>query len=103
MTSASALAKNVKMEAEEIVMSNVIPFERKTVDGNKKCPIGIDPTRLTYTVEEVAYLLKLSRGLTYQYLREGLIPSQRIGRRFVISRRRLHAWLDGLAIDGEVG
>lgn len=84
-------------------MSNVIPFERKTVDGSKKCPIEIDSARLTYTVEEVAYLLKLSRGLTYQYLREGLIPSQRIGRRFVISRRRLHAWLDGLVVDGEVG
>jgi excisionase family DNA binding protein len=51
-------------------------------------------TRLTYTVEEVAELLDLSRGLAYQYVREGVIPAQRVGRRWLISRKRLHAWLD---------
>jgi excisionase family DNA binding protein len=54
-------------------------------------------TRLTYTVDEVAYLLNLSRGITYQYVREGVIPAEGVGRRWVISRRRLHAWLDGLS------
>ena len=57
---------------------------------------AIDPARLTYTVEEVAQLLNLSRGITYASLRDGTIPAERIGRRWVISRRRLHAWLDGL-------
>ena len=52
---------------------------------------------LTYTVEEVAQLLSLSRGITYASLRDGTIPAERVGRRWVISRRRLHAWLDGLA------
>ncbi len=56
--------------------------------------------RLTYTVEEVAYLLNLSRGVTYECLRDGTIPAERVGRRWVISRRRLHAWLDGLPISG---
>jgi excisionase family DNA binding protein len=55
-----------------------------------------DRIRLTYTVEEVAQLLNLSRGITYASLRDGTIPAERIGRRWVISRRRLHAWLDGL-------
>jgi excisionase family DNA binding protein len=55
----------------------------------------IDTTRLTYTVEEVARLLNLSRGMTYQYVREGVIPAERIGRRWLIPRKRLHAWLDG--------
>ncbi len=54
--------------------------------------------RLTYTVEEVAELLSLSRGITYQSLRDGTIPAERVGRRWVISRRRLHAWLDGLPV-----
>jgi excisionase family DNA binding protein len=54
--------------------------------------------RLTYTVEEVAELLSLSRGVTYQSLRDGTIPAERVGRRWVISRRRLHAWLDGLPV-----
>jgi excisionase family DNA binding protein len=56
----------------------------------------IDTVRLTYTVEEVAHLLNLSRGITYASLRDGTIPAERVGRRWVISRRRLHAWLDGL-------
>lgn len=51
---------------------------------------------LTYTVDEVAQLLSLSRGITYASLRDGTIPAERVGRRWVISRRRLHAWLDGL-------
>ena len=57
----------------------------------------IDTTRLTYTVDEVARLLNLSRGITYQYVRDGVIPAERIGRRWLIPRKRLHAWLDGQA------
>lgn len=59
----------------------------------------IDPHRATYTVMEVARLLNLSRGLTYQYLREGLIPATRIGRRWLIPRKRFHEWLDGLGVE----
>ncbi len=55
-----------------------------------------DVVRLTYTVDEVAQLLSLSRGITYASLRDGTIPAERVGRRWVISRRRLHAWLDGV-------
>lgn len=55
----------------------------------------IDTARLTYTVDEVARLLNLSRGVTYQYVREGLIPAERIGRRWLVPRKRLHDWLDG--------
>lgn len=56
--------------------------------------------RLTYSVDEVAYLLNLSGGVTYECLRDGTIPAERVGRRWVISRRRRHAWLDGLPISG---
>jgi len=59
-------------------------------------PSGV--ARLTYTVEEVAELLDLSRGSTYASLRDGTIPAERVGRRWVISRRRLHAWLDGAPV-----
>ena len=57
-------------------------------------PIEISTGRLTYTVEEVAHLLNLSRGVAYQHVRDGLIPAERIGRRWLIPRRRFHAWLD---------
>jgi excisionase family DNA binding protein len=58
----------------------------------------IDTARLTYTVDEVAYLLNLSRGIAYQYVRDGVIPAERVGRRWLIPRKRLHAWLDGQAV-----
>jgi excisionase family DNA binding protein len=50
---------------------------------------------LTYTVDEVAHLLSLSRSATYALLRDGTIPAERVGTRWVISRRGVHAWLDG--------
>jgi excisionase family DNA binding protein len=55
----------------------------------------IDTAALTYTVDEVARLLNLSRGATYERVRDGSIPAQRMGRRWLIPRRRFHAWLDG--------
>ncbi len=55
----------------------------------------IDTARLTYTVDEVAHLLNLSRGVTYQHIRDGVIPAERIGRRWLVPRKRFHAWLDG--------
>ncbi|WIY04428.1 helix-turn-helix domain-containing protein [Amycolatopsis mongoliensis] len=60
----------------------------------------IDPHKATYTVLEVAYLLNLSRGVTYQYVKDGTIPAFRVGRRWVISRKRFAAWLDEMV---EVG
>jgi len=47
----------------------------------------------TYTVDEVARLLGLSRGNAYQFVKDGVIPAKRIGRRWVISRASFHAWL----------
>ncbi len=59
-----------------------------------------DVTQLTYTVGELARALRLSRTLTYASLRDGTIPAERAGRRWVISRRRIQRWLDG---GGSVG
>lgn len=53
--------------------------------------------RVVYTVQEVAELLGLAISGTYVLLREGTIPSVRAGSRWLIPKRRFHAWLDGLA------
>jgi DNA binding domain, excisionase family len=58
----------------------------------------IDTARLTYTVEEAAHLLGVSRGVAYQYVRQGVIPAARVGKRWLIPRKRLHAWLDGQGV-----
>jgi excisionase family DNA binding protein len=51
--------------------------------------------RGVYTVQEVAELLGVGTGTVYQMLRVGEIPARRAGDRWIISRRRVHAWLDG--------
>jgi excisionase family DNA binding protein len=58
--------------------------------------------KTTLTVEETAKLLGISRGLAFQALRRGDIPSIRIGRRILIPRARLRALLDGDNPQGEV-
>jgi excisionase family DNA binding protein len=57
----------------------------------------------TYTVKEIADLLGLSLGGTYQALRAGEIPGKRIGSRWVVPVRRFHAWLDAEDNDAATG
>ena len=52
---------------------------------------------LTYSVDEVAALLGIARGVAYESVRNGEIPATRVGRRWLVPRRRFHAWLDGTA------
>jgi excisionase family DNA binding protein len=49
-----------------------------------------------YTVAHVAHMLGINVGTAYQLLRNGTIPAKRLGRRWVIPRKRFHEWLDGL-------
>lgn len=50
---------------------------------------------LTYTVDEVAVLLGIARSVAYEAVRNGSIPAARIGRRWLVPRKRFHDWLDG--------
>ena len=50
-----------------------------------------------YTVKEIARLLRLSLGSTYSLVRDGSIPAKKMGARWVISKKRFHAWLDECA------
>ena len=54
-----------------------------------------DSAQLTYSVDEVAALLGVARGVAYEGVRNGSIPATRVGRRWLIPRRRFHNWLDG--------
>jgi excisionase family DNA binding protein len=55
-----------------------------------------------YTVQEVAELLGLALSGTYVLLREGTIPAMRVGSRWLIPKKRFHAWLESLGeLDGE--
>lgn len=54
----------------------------------------MDP-RLTLKVEEAARLLGISRSHAYDLVRDGVIPSLRLGRRIVVPRRAIDAMLAG--------
>ena len=47
------------------------------------------------TVDEAASYLRISRGLAFAAVRDGSLPSVRIGRRILVPRRQLEALLDG--------
>ena len=49
---------------------------------------------LTLTVAETAKVLGISRNLAYQLVRQGDIPSLRLGRRIVVPRAALERLLD---------
>lgn len=74
-------------------MSNVIPLRRSTG------PASAQP--VVYSVAEVAGLLGLGLGLTYQLVRSGEIPARKLGSRWVVPRAAFHAWLNSSTVDKE--
>lgn len=56
--------------------------------------VRLNDNRAVYSVREVARLLSLSLGSTYALVREGEIPARKLGGRWVIPKKRFHAWLD---------
>lgn len=48
---------------------------------------------LLLTVLEAARLLRISRNLAYELVAQGRLPHIRLGRRVLIPRRGLEAWL----------
>jgi excisionase family DNA binding protein len=51
--------------------------------------------RPTLSVAETAELLGISGWLVQQAVQDGSLPSVRVGRRILIPRARLLAWLEG--------
>ena len=57
----------------------------------EKEPNVTEQLKLTMTVEEAGRMLGISRGLAYELVARGEIPSLRLGRRIVVPRRALEA------------
>jgi excisionase family DNA binding protein len=56
------------------------------------------PERLTYSVEEAADLLGISRAGAYEAVQRGEIPHLRIGRRILVPRSALHRLVEGAEV-----
>lgn len=63
-------------------------------DGQQPSPQPCAPTSLTATVKEVAVLLGVSDSTVYRMVRADAIPYKRVGRRILIPRVELAAWLE---------
>ena len=54
----------------------------------------MDDSKLTLNVEEAATVLGISRGLAYEMVKTGKIPSVRFGKRVLVPRRALEKLLE---------
>lgn len=50
--------------------------------------------KLTFTVDETADLIRLSRNATYEAIRRGEIPAIRVGRRLLVPRAALRRLME---------
>jgi excisionase family DNA binding protein len=57
--------------------------------------------RRTYTVTEAATVLGISRTSAYERVRAGELPALRLGRRIVIARAVVDAFVSGVATTGD--
>ena len=46
------------------------------------------------TVPEAARLLRISRNLAYELVRQNVLPHIRLGRRILVPRRALQSWIE---------
>jgi excisionase family DNA binding protein len=54
-----------------------------------------DQGRATYTLDETATILGISRAVAYQAARRGEIPTIRFGKRIVVPHKALERMLEG--------
>ena len=61
------------------------------------------PDQLCFSVEETRKRLKISRGLMYEAVRTGQVPSIRVGKRILIPRQALYRLLNvtTVAVNGD--
>lgn len=72
-------------------MDNVVSLDPSS--RHRRLPARAAPTSDVLSVAETARVLGLSVNTTYAYLADGTIPGRRVGRRWIVSRVRLDAWL----------
>ena len=52
------------------------------------------PSNEVLTIDELAAYLRISKSTTYKLVREGQIPSQKVGRHWRFRKEMIDRWLD---------
>jgi excisionase family DNA binding protein len=69
----------------------------------KAPPVLSDDKRLTYTMDEAAMVIGISRASAYKAIRRGEIPIIKFGNRMVVPRGALHKLLSAAPIENNGG
>jgi excisionase family DNA binding protein len=77
-------------------MGSVTLLDAEIIDPNDPVSFNDVPVSQVYTVREVATLLGINLGVTYELIRQGEIPAKRLGKRWIVPRRLFHVWLNNI-------
>ena len=71
-------------------MTNDQPDDSTMNNDEAEAALTLEQLRMEFlTVEEVAKLLRIGKNLAYELVREGVIPSIRLGNRILVPREAL--------------
>lgn len=51
--------------------------------------------KLTYSIQEAAELIGISKSYMYELARQGKVPVLKLGNKRVIPKERFHKWVNG--------
>ena len=54
------------------------------------------------TIDEISEYLRISKSTAYKLVREGQIPSQKVGRHWRFRKEAIDRWLDQRGADGTI-
>ena len=81
-------------------MGIVVTLQSEIIDPDDPISVNDVTASQVYTVRQVATLLGINLGVTYELMRQGKIPAKRLGKRWIVSRRLFHVWLNGTTQEG---
>ncbi|MFL6147422.1 MAG: helix-turn-helix domain-containing protein [Pseudonocardiaceae bacterium] len=81
-------------------MGNVALLNTEIIDPDDPVSFNDVPVSQVYTVREVATLLGINLGVTYELIRQRKIPAKRLGKRWIVPRRLFHVWLNNITQEG---
>jgi excisionase family DNA binding protein len=81
-----------------VVVSSVPGYPSRLTDAHTQLDRewAEDGPRLAYTVTQAARALGLSKSMIYDQLRANRLASVKVGKRRIITRQQIDAWLAGL-------
>ena len=66
---------------------------KKNINKNNE----VEVEKLVYSVKEVSKALNIGMNKTYELLKNGDIPSVRVGKRFIVPKEGVVMWLNKLS------